>query len=577
MTTRSPARSAASEDDGSIGAHAATAYDVAIIGYGPVGVTAANLLGQRGLRVLVIERDASIYSRARAISTDEEVLRIWQRIGLAERLKADMLHDRPIDFVTDQGRSFFSFAAPYRGNGHPAQLFIYQPALEKVLRDGVERFENVEVLLEHECVRVSQDADGVDLTMIDLAADTLRHAHARYVIAADGGSSPTRGQLGISFEGRTYEDRWVVIDTKVKREWPEVDRLRFHCDPARPTVDCPTPLGHHRWEFPVLPGDDEAHLVSDEHVWRLLSRQHIGPEHVDILRAVVYSHHVRFAARWRVGRIFLAGDAAHVMPPWIGQGMASGVRDVDNLCWKLDAVLAGRLDESVLDSYEVERKPHVRSVTKNAVFAGRIITERRLPVAKLRNVVFGGLTRIGRFNTALSESKWAPPTRYKHGYLDGSVGGRSTHAAVGQLVPQPHVADGRGRRVRLDDATGTDWRVLALWRHPSVENWRSAGVTVLEIVARGGAPTAGKVLDSDGVLVAWMRRHDVTAVAVRPDGVVYAVAAGTGGLPSPPFRVAALAGAPATRMSTVPASTPAPPVPPGVPTTVPLIEPEAVG
>ncbi|MFF8994550.1 FAD-dependent monooxygenase [Streptomyces sp. NPDC014983] len=312
-------------------------YDVAVIGYGPTGVTAANLLGARGLRVVVLERDAEVFSRARAISTDEEVVRIWQRAGLAERLKPDMLAERPLDFVDARGRAFVSVHPTSRGHGHPPQMFIYQPALEKVLREGADRYPNVEVLLRHECLRLRQDADGVELTVVGTADDSVRHLRASYVIAADGGSSLTRAQLNVGYEGRTYDDRWVVIDTKMLRPWPDHDRLRFRCDPARPAVDCPTPLGHHRWEFPILPGDDETYLTTDDAIYALVARYGIGRDQIEILRATVYSHHVRFAARFRVGRVFLAGDAAHAMPPWIGQGMAAGVRDAANLCWKLEA------------------------------------------------------------------------------------------------------------------------------------------------------------------------------------------------------------------------------------------------
>ncbi|QIK74718.1 bifunctional 3-(3-hydroxy-phenyl)propionate/3-hydroxycinnamic acid hydroxylase [Nocardioides piscis] len=514
-------------------------YDVAIVGYGPVGVTAANILGQRGLRVLVAERDANIYDRARAISTDEEVLRIWQRIGLAEHLKTDMLTDRPIDFVDEDGISFLRFTAPYRGNGHPAQLFIYQPALETALRDGASRFPNVEVFLQHEAVRFSQDDNGVDLTLLDLLADRVKRVRARYIIAADGGSSPTRGQLGISFEGRTYEDRWVVIDTKVKNEWPEVDRLRFHCNPSRPTVDCPTPLGHHRWEFPVLAGDDEQQLVSQEHIWQLLDDQGIGREHVEILRAVIYSHHVRFAARWRVGRIFLAGDAAHVMPPWIGQGMASGVRDVDNLCWKLADVLSGRLPESVLDTYEIERKPHVRAVTKKAVLAGRLITERRTWLARTRNVAFGLADRVDPVRRAIGNACWVPPTAYADGFLAQAVTRRRLGAStlIGRLLPQPHVTDERGNRILLDDATGHDWRVLALPQAYHDASWEVAGTAHVVVLPAGSAPMPGAVVDDDDVLVPWMRQRSITAIAVRPDGIIFA-AAQQGSLGQSPLGVA---------------------------------------
>ncbi|TMM03816.1 MAG: FAD-binding monooxygenase, partial [Actinobacteria bacterium] len=293
--------------------------DVVIVGYGPVGASAANYLGQAGVDVVVVERDPTPYARARAISTDEEVLRCWQHAGLAEQLKSEMLGDRPLDFVDRRGRSFLSFAPRSRGNGHPPQMFIYQPALERTIRAGVERFGNVTVLLEREAGAVRQGPDGVELDVTDLRDGSQSVIRARYLLACDGGSSPIRTQLGIGFEGKTYEDPWVVIDTKVKQEWPEVDRLRFHCDPERPAVDCPTPLGHHRWEFPVLPGEDRDEVSSEAYIWTLLERYGITPEHVEILRRAVYVHHVRFAERWREGRIFLLGDAAHCMPPWIGQ------------------------------------------------------------------------------------------------------------------------------------------------------------------------------------------------------------------------------------------------------------------
>ena len=325
-------------------------YDIAVIGYGPTGATAANLLGQLGVKTLVVERDPDVYSRARAISTDEEVMRIWQSVGLDQRLQRDMLPDRPLTFVDAHGVPFIDLKVHPRGTGHPPQQFLYQPAVDHVLRDGVERFANVDVLLEHECLRVHSDDDRVELMLADLRTDTLKRVHAGYVIAADGGSSPTRGQLGVGYTGRTYSERWVVIDTTVLREWEGHDRLRFHCNPDRPTVDCPTPLGHHRWEYPARAGELEQELLRHEAIWKVLNDQGITEQNVEILRAVIYSHHVRVADRWRAGRVFLAGDAAHAMPPWIGQGMSAGVRDVANLCWKLAAVSKGQAPESLLDT-----------------------------------------------------------------------------------------------------------------------------------------------------------------------------------------------------------------------------------
>jgi 3-(3-hydroxy-phenyl)propionate hydroxylase len=506
-------------------------YEVIIVGYGPVGVTAANLLGAMGVRVAVVERESSIYARARAISTDDEVIRIWQRIGLAERLKEDMLVGRPIDFVDARGRSFLNFAPAPRGNGHPPQAFIFQPALEQVLREGVDRYPNVEILFAHECRDVAQDGDGVTVTVQNLDDDTVRTIRGAYVIAADGGSSPIRTRLNVGFVGRTYEDKWVVIDTKIHRGWDSVDRLRFHCDPARPAVDCPTPLGHHRWEFPVLPGEDEQTLVSHEYIWQLLRRHGRTPDDLEILRAVVYSHHVRFAERWRIGKIFLAGDAAHAMPPWIGEGMAAGVRDAANLCWKLAAVLRGELPDDALDSYEVERQPHVRAMTKEAVRFGRVITERRPALTMLRNIGFRVVMRVPPLRAYFREAKWFPATVYRRGLLSRANGSR----AVGQQLPQPWVCTDSGERARLDDVLAGRWMLLHTGPAASWPNWPGDRAARLQVTPAGSPAVPGTIVDTENVLIPWMRRHRATVLAVRPDSIVFAaVGAGTG-LPPPPF------------------------------------------
>lgn len=499
-------------------------YDVAIIGYGPTGATAANLLGQAGLKVAVIERDPDIYHRARAISTDEEVLRIWQSIGLADRLQRDMLAGRPVAFVDAHGRPFIETVINGRGCGHPSQQFLYQPAVDEVLRDGVTRFANVEVLLEHECLRVANRPDDAELLLADLRADALTRISARYVIAADGGSSPTRGQLGIGYSGRTYTERWVVIDTKVIKEWDAHDRLRFHCNPDRPTVDCPTPLGHHRWEYPAEAGDDESYLVSDEAVWQVLRDQGITPEHVKILRAVVYSHHVRIADRWRVGRVFLAGDAAHAMPPWIGQGMSAGVRDAANLCWKLDAVLRGHAAESLLDSYAAERKPHVTEVTRRAVLVGRVITERRPWVAALRNHALRALTKIPGVLGAGQRKYWIPDARYRDGFFC-----RSANSAVGWQIPQPTV-DG----TLLDDVLGGRWALLYTGAPPTgAQAWARIGIPAMAITEPG--------------LTSWLADRGADAVVLRPDGFIYAATRSGQPMPAPPagLTVTTRTGAPA--------------------------------
>ncbi|MBB3606184.1 3-(3-hydroxy-phenyl)propionate hydroxylase [Mycolicibacterium sp. BK556] len=507
----------------------AASYDVAIVGYGPVGATAANLLGQMGLNVVVIERDPDIYFRARAISTDEEVLRIWQQVGLADRLNADMQPGAGATFVDAAGVPIAKLLPADRGNGHPPQQFIYQPAVDRVLREGVDRFPNVSLLLEHECLRLIQHTDSVELMLADLTRDEFKRIRATYVIAADGGSSAIRGQLGIGFTGRTYSERWIVIDTKVLEEWPGHDRLRFHCNPARPTVDCPTPLGHHRWEFPVRDQEDEKDLLTDEAIWKVLAYQGITKANVAIIGYACYNHHVRFADRWRVGRIFLAGDAAHAMPPWIGQGMCAGVRDVANLCWKLHAVIAGSLPDSVLDTYQDERLPHVKEVTNRAVKVGEIIIERSRMRSAVRNRFFRLATKIPAFTTWLRDHRWLPDARYAAGLL-----AHNGNPAAGWLIPQPWVTDEKGEHVRFDDVIGGRWAVLHTGAERPWHEWRSAGVSAYRIVPSGGSPGADRIVDRDGTLTAWMDRKKATVVVVRPDGFIYAAASDGQPLPLPP-------------------------------------------
>jgi 3-(3-hydroxy-phenyl)propionate hydroxylase len=503
-------------------------YDVAVIGYGPTGATAANLLGRLGLNVVVIERDPDVYGRARAISTDEEVMRIWQSVGLADRLQRDMLPDRPLAWVDANGVPFIETTMTPRGCGHPPQQFLYQPAVDHVLREGVARFAGVDVLLEHECLRALNCDSWVELMLADLSTDTVKRLRASYVIAADGGSSPTRGLLGVGYAGRTYTERWVVIDTKVIREWDGHDRLRFHCSPARPTVDCPTPLGHHRWEYPARAGEDERELVTDAAVWEVLHDQGITEDQVKILRAVIYSHHVRVADRWRVGRIFLAGDAAHAMPPWIGQGMSAGVRDAANLCWKLAAVVRGRAPDALLDTYQVERKPHVTRVTRRAVRNGRVITERRMSLAFLRNHLLRALTRLPGVLAGAQKLIWIPDARYRAGFLADEP-----HAAVGWQLPQPWVTDAAGDKRRLDDVLGGGWAVLHFGAAPDgADRWERLGAVSLAVTCREAA--AGAIRDDDGVLTRWLRRKKASAVVVRPDGFVFAAAAPGHRLPAPP-------------------------------------------
>jgi 3-(3-hydroxy-phenyl)propionate hydroxylase len=255
---------------------------------------------------------------------------------------------------------------------------------------------------------------------------------------------------------------------------------------------------------------------------------------VKILRAVIYSHHVRVADRWRVGRIFLAGDAAHAMPPWIGQGMSAGVRDAANLCWKLAAVVRGQAPDSLLDSYQIERKPHVTKVTRRAVRNGRVITERRKTLAFLRNHLLRALTRIPGVLATGQKLIWIPEARYPAGFFAGDA-----RAAVGWQLPQPWVTDATGKKSRLDDVIGGHWAIMHFGPAPAgTQHWERLGALSLSVTEHG--PTAGAICDDDGALSRWLRAKKAAAIVLRPDGFIYASAPPGHSLPTPPAGFAGL-------------------------------------
>ena len=384
-----------------------------------------------------------------------------------------------------------------------------------MLRDGVARFPNVDILREHECLRVLTKGDEVELLVTDLGTDTLKRLRASYVIASDGGSSPTRGQLGIGYSGRTYAERWVVIDTKVRREWDGHDCLRFHCNPPAPPS-----TARPRWDITagsIRRGPERTSSIccARTRSGRSSTRRASPRSKSRSCGAVIYSHHVRVAERWRVGRVFLAGDAAHAMPPWMGQGMSAGVRDVANLCWKLAAVLGGQAPESLLDSYEAERKPHVTEVTRRAVS----------PVASSPNATDSrprarqGVARAARLPgvlyACLQKLPWIPDARYTRRL---PVTG---HRAVGWQIPQPWVTDPRGHPFA--------WTISSAgWPSFTPEHTRPAqcclgselGVSTIEV--------------TEPTLIRWLRHKKAAAVVVRPDGFIYAAADSGQPLPAPP-------------------------------------------
>jgi len=537
------------------------AVDVVIVGLGPTGLTLAHALGRRGRSVLVLEREPAFYGNARAVYTDDECMRIFQSLGLARDLEPQMLTDTQVQWVLPDGSVLMQMRDTDRPHGWSRSNFFYQPYLETTMAERLDRYTNVTVRRGREVVRFEQDADGV--TVHHLATEGSRYGRAapmgdesdtpareesvraRYLVACDGGRSGTRAQLGIGMTGRSFPNPWLVVDIVEKQRGTGLHHLpyfNFICDPVCPTVSCVQPDGHHRFEFMLMPGQTREYMEAPETVREHLAR-HVDVDKFDVLRHLVYTFNALIAERWRVGRVFLAGDAAHMTPQFIGQGMNAGVRDAWNLSWKLDAVLGGRADESLLDSYQSERFPHVRDMIQTAVRMKDFVSMASPVKALLRNLIVRTAMRLPVAGPYLRSGNFIPLPFYNEGCYFG-LPRKNRRAAPGRLPPQPMVRDADGQRRLLDELLGDEYALVGLGvdprsnLHPAgLEAWQRVGARFVALYPMGERPQGDvnraspegviEVEDVHCTLVDWFRSrgHGLGSIAVlRPDRFVYGVA-----------------------------------------------------
>jgi len=475
-------------------------FDVAIIGYGPAGATLANLLGQYGLSVLVLERDAEIYPLPRAIHFDGEVMRVFETAGLRREVEAI---SRPglkgMYFNNAAGETLLIRAGTSERGPHGCanNHYFHQPELEVVLREGLHRYPQVQVRTRHEVTSIEDSSEHATLQVKDLQSSRTYSVQARYVVGCDGARSMVRKAIGTTMVDLGLHQPWLVFDVRLKTDVPSLpDHTVQHCDPVRPMTYCNVTGNRRRWEIMLMPGDDPEQLVQPETLWKLVSKW-VTPEQADIERAVIYTFHSVIAETWRKGHLFLAGDAAHQTPPFLGQGMCAAIRDASNLAWKLEAVMRGRADDALLDSYGSERAPHVHAFIDLAVKLGDIIQTTDPQAARERDAKFkAGQPEIFQF----------PAPRLGPGMWQGDS------AQVAQVFPQPRLADGR----LLDGMLGLNFAVIgdeAVLNSVSADTrsrWQAQGVVV--VPAR------------DPEVQAWLQQQGVRAVLLRPDRYILGVA-----------------------------------------------------
>lgn len=364
-------------------------FDVLIVGAGPIGITTANLLGAMGIDTLVIDKSPEILQLPRAVGMCDEGSRIVHGLGLMQELEKEMLPVDDVFFMKQDDNPGLRVDTGSIVNGFQVLRTIYQPGAERILRKGLTRYKNVELMLAAELLQYTDLGDRVKST-IKLNADTEQaeyvEVNSRFVLGCDGAGSIVRKMLGVELKGHTYAQDWLVVDV-ANDPLPEGTPVQFLCDKNRPAVTLPTPNRSRRWEFVLKDGETAEEMCSMETVTKLLKPWGDAAA-MDVQRKTVYTFHALTAERFSKGNVFLLGDAAHLTPPFAGQGLMAGFRDANNIAWRMSYVLKGLLPPSILESYSEERRPQAQIIIGMARFLGFIILPQNMLLAALRDAFF---------------------------------------------------------------------------------------------------------------------------------------------------------------------------------------------
>lgn len=491
---------------------------VVVVGAGPVGIAVATLLAQAGVASTVVDRYAEPYPRPRAVHLDGESVRILQRLGVAEGFAGISRPAAGLRLLDAGLRPFAVFHRdPARGlHGHAESHLFDQPDLEALLRANLAAHPLVTLRGGFEVTGVEQDAGLARVLLRDVASGARMRLPAAAVLGCDGAASTVRNSIGAGLRDLRFTERWLVVDVACRpgpHAWGGVDQV---CDPRRAATFLHLTGDRYRWEFRLHPGETGAELARPERLAALVAPWLPAvPARWAVLRSAEYTFRARIADRWRDGRVLLLGDAAHLTPPFVGQGLGAGLRDAHNLAWKLAAVLHGAAGETLLDSYQAERAPHIERVIRTAVRVGRAMTGGQDAVAALRRPVVAALLRLpGAEARALAGTA----TRYPPGpWVDRR---RHRRALPGTLCPQPFVRHD-GRLVAFDSVLGDGFALLSAG---PVGPALAARARALGARTVGLAPASGPdlVVADDGTLRGWLRSGRAAAVLLRPDRIVLA-------------------------------------------------------
>lgn len=506
-----------------------TDVDVVIVGAGPAGLTLANILGLEGVRVLVVDERDKLIDYPRGVGLDDESLRTFQAIGLVDRVLPHTVPNQILRFFDAKRNLLAEMAPPDARFGWPKRNGFVQPMVDAELFGGLERFDNVEVRFGHRMHQCTQTNDRVEVEFDGGQASVS----ARYVVGCDGGRSVTRRLMGVSFDGTTSSTRWLVVD--IANDPLGHPNSEVGADPRRPYVSIAIAHGIRRFEFMIHPDETDEEADDPAFVRRMLGQLIPYPERVDMIRHRVYTHHSRIAGSFREGRLMLAGDAAHLMPVWQGQGYNSGIRDAANLGWKLAAVVTGSAGEELLDTYDIERRKHARAMIDLSTMVGRVISPTNRKVAALRDRVIHAASAVPSLKRYVLEMRFKPMPRYQQGAVL-----HHAHAApnspTGTLFIQPRVDTRDTQNALLDDVLGTGFAVVcwsnnlrAVLGEEAFGRWKALGATFVEVRPMSQLrwpghddPDVAVIGDRTGALKAWFDVHTESVLFVRPDRCIAA-------------------------------------------------------
>ncbi|MFI6779169.1 bifunctional 3-(3-hydroxy-phenyl)propionate/3-hydroxycinnamic acid hydroxylase [Nocardia sp. NPDC050412] len=529
--------------------------DVVIVGAGPTGLMLANILGMYGQRVTVLEAMSSLIDYPRGVGLDDESFRTIQTVGLVDTVRPHTSPQHIMRLVNGAGKVMLVNNPQTEEFGWERKHSFIQPEVDRALYDGLARFDHVQVLFDHRVEYVEEDAGGVTALALATSADgqvTQHRVRGRYLVGCEGGKSPTRKRLGVTFEGESPSTRWLVVD--VNNDPLGTPNVFLGADPRRPYVSIGLPHAVRRWEFMLHDDETEDQVTDPAYVNELLAAHVPNPAGLEFIRRRVFTHHGRVASNFRRGRQLVAGDAAHLMPVWMGQGWNSGIRDATNLGWKLATVLSGQAGDDLLDTYTTERKDHAKAMVDLSLTFGNVIRITNPVAALARDATSSILNRFPQIKSYFAEIRFKPMPRYTQGVLadpsdctSGRAGAtitsrlipvrtaNTTVSPVGVQFPQPRVTTGDASGILLDDAIGNWWSVIVWGNSPkdvlpldALRKLDALGARLVAVVPETQREWAHQHMDPDvlvlgdhsGRLKKWFDDRPTPLVFLRPDRFV---------------------------------------------------------